>query len=81
MPAKPLTANAQDLAKAEHDAERWAHVGAERQSIPPISPRAPSDPAESEDVDLTREGCQTRQRAGQKRLGEDGLPQTPPVPE
>lgn len=81
MPAKPLTANAQDLANAEHDTERWAHVGAERQSIPPIGPRAPSDPAESADVDLRREGGQSRQWAGQKRMSEDGLPQAPPVPE
>jgi hypothetical protein len=56
MPDKPLTANSQDLATTEYDAERWARVGAERQSVPPISPKAPSDPAEGPEVGLTQKG-------------------------
>jgi hypothetical protein len=56
MPDKPLTANSQDLANTEHDAERWARVGAERQPMPPISRKAPSDPAEGPEVGLTQKG-------------------------
>jgi hypothetical protein len=56
MSDKPLTANTQDLAKTEYDAERWAQVGAEQQSLPPITPKAPSDPAEGPEVGLTQKG-------------------------
>jgi hypothetical protein len=56
MPDEPKPANTQDLADTEHDAERWARVGAERQAIPPISPKAPSDPAEGPDVGLAQKG-------------------------
>ena len=52
MSDKPLTANTQDLANTEYDAERWAQVGAEQQSLPPITPKAPSDPAEGPEVGL-----------------------------
>jgi hypothetical protein len=52
MPDKPLTSNTQDLA----DAERWARVGAEQQSIRPISSKAPSDPLEGPDVGLAQNG-------------------------
>ena len=56
MSDKPLTANTQDLANTEYDAERWARVGAEQQSLPPIAPKAPSDPVESPEVGLTQKG-------------------------
>lgn len=56
MSDKPLTANTHDLANTEYDAERWARVGAERQSIPPISPKAPPDPAGGPDVGLSQKG-------------------------
>jgi hypothetical protein len=56
MPDEPKTANTQDLADTEYDAERWARVGAEKQSLPPISPKAPSDPADSPEVGLTQKG-------------------------
>lgn len=56
MPDKPLTANTQDLAETEYDAERWARVGIEQRSIPPISPKAPSDPVRVTDVGLTQKG-------------------------
>ena len=52
MPGKPLPANTQDLANTEYDAERWAQVGAEQRSLPPISPKAPSDSGEGSDVGL-----------------------------
>jgi hypothetical protein len=52
MSDKPLTENTQDLADTEYDAERWAQAGAEQQSLPPISPKAPSDP----DVGLSQKG-------------------------
>jgi hypothetical protein len=56
MPDKPLTSNTQDLGDTEYDAERWAQVGTEQRSIPPISPKAPSDPAEGPDVGLAQKG-------------------------
>jgi hypothetical protein len=56
MPDKPLTSNTQDLGDTEYDAERWARVGAEQQSIRPVSPKAPSDPAEGPDVGLAQKG-------------------------
>jgi hypothetical protein len=56
MSDKPLTANTQDSANTEYDAERWARVGAERQAISPISPKAPSDPVEGTDVGLAQKG-------------------------
>jgi len=56
MSDKPLTSNTQDLASTEYDAERWARVGNEQRSIPPISPKAPSDPAEGTDVGLAQKG-------------------------
>ncbi|MCJ2101030.1 hypothetical protein [Methylobacterium sp. E-046] len=56
MSDKPLTANTQDLANTEYDAERWARVGTEQRSIPPISPKAPSDPTEGPDVGLSQKG-------------------------
>jgi hypothetical protein len=56
MPDEPSSANTQVLADTEDDAERWARVGAERQSMPPIAPKAPSDPAEGPEVGLTQEG-------------------------
>jgi hypothetical protein len=56
MSDKPLTENTQDLADTEYDAERWAQVGAEQQSLPPISPKAPSDPVEGPDVGLSQKG-------------------------
>lgn len=74
MPNEPKTANTQDLAETEYDAERWADVGARRQSSAPISPRAPSDLGEGPEADLTRKERDAGQRSGQKRLGEDGLP-------
>lgn len=56
MPDEPKTANTQDLADTEYDAERWARVGAEQRPLPPISPKAPSDPAEGPDVGLSQKG-------------------------
>lgn len=56
MPDEPKTSNTQDLATTEYDAERWAQVGAERQSVPSISPKAPSDPADSSEVGLMQKG-------------------------
>jgi hypothetical protein len=56
MPDEPKTANTQDLADTEYDAERWARVGAEQQSLPPISRKAPSDPADGPEVGLTQKG-------------------------
>ncbi|GJE52655.1 hypothetical protein GOFOIKOB_5729 [Methylobacterium tardum] len=56
MSNKQLTENTQDLADTEYDAERWARVGAEQQSIRPISPKAPSDPLDGPDVGLTQKG-------------------------
>ena len=52
MPDKPLTTNTQDLAETEYDAERWAQVGTEQRSAPPISPKAPSAP----DASLAEKG-------------------------
>ncbi|GJE14901.1 hypothetical protein [Methylobacterium longum] len=56
MPDKPLTANTQDLAEIAHDAERWARVGIEQRSIPPVSPKAPSDPVRGTDGGLAQKG-------------------------
>ncbi len=56
MSDKPRTSNLQDLASTEYDAERWAKVGAEQQSLPPISPKAPSDPVDGPEVGLTQKG-------------------------
>lgn len=56
MTDKPLTSNTQDLANTEYDAERWAKVGVEQQSLPPISPKAPSDPVDGPEVALTQKG-------------------------
>lgn len=56
MPDKSQTTNTQDLANTEYDAERWARVGDERQSIPTISPKAPSDPPSGADVGLGQKG-------------------------
>lgn len=56
MPDKPTTENTQDLAETEYDAERWARAGTELRSIPPISSKAPSDPAEGPDVGLAQKG-------------------------
>jgi hypothetical protein len=56
MPDKPKAANTQDLADTEYDGERWARVGAERHSVSPASPTAPSDPADGPEVGLTRTG-------------------------
>ncbi|WP_158684260.1 hypothetical protein [Methylobacterium sp. 285MFTsu5.1] len=56
MPDEPTNANTQDLADTEYDAERWARVGTVQRSIPPISPKAPSDPLEGPDVGLTQKG-------------------------
>lgn len=56
MSDKPQTANTQDFADTEYDAERWARVGAEQRSTPPVSPKAPSDPAEGPDVGLAQKG-------------------------
>ncbi len=76
MPDKPLTTNTQDLAETEYDAERWAQVGTEQRSAPPISPKAPSEPTRAPEADLTKEERDAGQRAGQERVGEDGLPST-----
>lgn len=54
MPDKPLTSNTQDLTETEYDAARWARAGTELRSTPPISPKAPSDPAEGPDVGLAQ---------------------------
>lgn len=56
MSNKPTTANTQDLATTEYDAEHRARVGAEQQSARPISPKAPSDPADGPDVGLAQKG-------------------------
>lgn len=56
MPDKPLNASTHGLVEREHDTERWARVGAKRESMPPIGPNAPSDPAESAEVGLTQKG-------------------------
>lgn len=74
MPDEPKPTNTQDLAETEYDAERWARVGTEQRSVPPISPTAPSDPGDSPEADLTNKERDAGQRAGQKQLDEDGLP-------
>ncbi|GJE14063.1 MULTISPECIES: hypothetical protein [Methylobacterium] len=56
MPHTPKAANTQDLADTEYDGERWARVGAERQSVSSASPTAPSDPTDGPEVGLTRTG-------------------------
>ena len=56
MPDKPTTANTQDLAETEYDAERWAQVGTEQRSIPPINLKAPTGPTEGPDVGLAQKG-------------------------
>lgn len=56
MPDEPKSKNTQDLANTEYDGERWARVGAERKSVPPVSPRAPADPADRPEVGLTQKG-------------------------
>jgi hypothetical protein len=56
MPDEPKSANTRDLADTEYDAERWARVGAEKRSLPPISPKAASDPGEGPDVGLAQKG-------------------------
>jgi hypothetical protein len=70
MPDKPKTGNTQDLANTEYDAERWARVGSEQQSVRPISPKVPSDPADSPEVGLTQKG--TDQEAVVRRETEVG---------
>ena len=40
----------------KEEVERWAKVGAEQQSLPPISPKAPSDPVDGPEVGLTQKG-------------------------
>ena len=74
MADKPVTAGTRDLDVTEQDTERWARVGIERLSIPPINPKARSCPDESAEVDLTQDERQARPTAGQMRLGDGGLP-------
>lgn len=57
MPDEPKSTNTEDLANTEYDAERWARVGAEQRSVPPISPKPPSDSAEGPDVGLAQKGA------------------------
>ncbi|MCJ2065902.1 hypothetical protein MKK63_24805 [Methylobacterium sp. J-088] len=56
MPDETKSTNMQDLANSEYDGERWARVGAERQAVSPVSPRAPMDPTHRPEVGLTQKG-------------------------
>jgi hypothetical protein len=69
MPDKLQAVNTQDLADSAYDAELWARVGAAQQSLPPISPKAPPDPAMGSDVGLSQKS--TDRDAAVKRKPDD----------
>ena len=56
MPEELKTANTQDLADGEYDAERWARVGAERQTVPSASSKMPPGLADIHEVDSSQKG-------------------------
>lgn len=56
MPDETKSTNTQDLANSEYDGERWARVGAERQSVSPASPKTTTDPTDRPEVGLTQKG-------------------------
>ena len=53
MPDEPMTANTQDLANTEYDAERWARVG-EGRIIGSNAPLPPKD--DTPEVGLSQKG-------------------------
>ena len=58
MPDELKSANTQDLANSEYDAQRWAQVGAERQCVSPTSPKAPADLTDRPEVGMTPKGTE-----------------------
>jgi hypothetical protein len=58
MSDKPLTANTQDLANTEYDAELRGRVAAKRQPSPSAASEALSLPPESSPVDQLRQSTE-----------------------
>jgi hypothetical protein len=58
MPDKPLTANTQDLANTEYDAELRGRIAAEHQPSPSAASEALSPPPKSSPVDQPQQSTE-----------------------